>query len=64
MKPANPLKIRKDCVIRARVDAQIKNQAQRCALMLGVDESDIVRLALRQFTANAMNNALALNGAR
>lgn len=47
----SPKKEKKTLVVRARCDQEFKTLLSRAASTLGLDESDVVRLAVRQYVA-------------
>lgn len=52
----------KNEVLRARCDSQLKNSVIQIANIFGVDESDIVRIAIKQYAKNiSEKNPLAFN---
>lgn len=51
-------------VLRARCDSETKSLAQRAAMILGLDESDIIRMGVRHMAGSLNNTAALLNGTR
>ena len=49
MKANTPLKLRKTGLLKARCELELENTFEREAARLGVDTSDLVRAALREF---------------
>lgn len=54
----------KSHVLRARCDSETKSLAQRTAMILGLDESDIIRMGVRHMAGSLNNTAALLNGVR
>lgn len=58
---------KKGAVLRARCEAELKALTSQAAGILGIDESDLIRLATKQFASSVIgqpNTTLFFNGAR
>lgn len=58
MNAQTPTKLRKSGLLKARCEVELENTFEREAARLGVDTSDLVRAALREFAPRLNSVAL------
>lgn len=64
MKTVPSLKPRKTRMLRARCEEEIKSLVERSAYRLGVDEADVIRLAIKEFAGRILFQPPALHATR